>query len=537
MKAKIAASAAPWKTSYDQFTGSRFASLGWGPTPYEYINRGGTAANNYTRTQWDGQAIYQLSLRWKLTGDVAYANQAVWIANAWSGKLLGITGDSNFALASGICGYLFAMGGEILSTYPGWPAAQKQAYKDMMMRVFYPLNQEFLWRHNGTPENAGGNTHYRLNWDTDNMASMAAIGILCDNRAVYQQAVDYFKQGSGNGRVERAAWYIHPDGTSQTEESGRDQYHNAGGWYAMGLLCQMAWNQGDDLFGYDNNRVLRAYEYNAKYNLGNDVSWVYHSNTDTATNETLSSTGRWVGNYPAWELVYNHYANVKGVAAPWSKIAMNQIRPEGFPTLTSTPSAADSLGLGSLTYARDDTSTSAAPGGLLAQWSKNQLTLNWWGSATATSYQIQRTASGASAAGPYTTLGTAVEPNLNFTDTTVARAAAITTKSSPSLPPATSRAPRCSRTRRSSPATPSKETRTTPPAPATRPPRAAPPPPATPPASAADRRSRSMAPINTSSSRSTPASPATSPSPPGCIGTAATPGSASSISAAKSRNS
>jgi hypothetical protein len=92
------------------------------------------------------------------------------------------------------------------------------------------------------------------------------------DRAVYPQALDYFKFGSGNGRVERAAWYIHPDGTSQTEESGRDQYHNAGGWYSMGLLCQMAWNQGDDLFGYDNNRVLRAYEYNAEYNLGNNVS-------------------------------------------------------------------------------------------------------------------------------------------------------------------------------------------------------------------------------------------------------------------------
>ncbi|MEO7933704.1 MAG: LamG-like jellyroll fold domain-containing protein [Chthoniobacterales bacterium] len=420
MKAKIAAGTAPWKTSYDQLTGARFASTGWGPTPAQYINRGGTAADNYTRAQWDAQSLYELSLRWKLTGDVAYANQAVWIANAWSGTLLGITGDSNQSLASGICGYLFATGGEILSTYPGWPAAQKQAYKDMMMRVFYIANEEYLWYHFGTPVNAGGNTHYRLNWDADNLASMAAIGILCDNRAVYQQAVDYFKFGSGNGRVERAAWYIHPDGTSQTEESGRDQFHNEGGWYSMGLLCQMAWNQGDDLFGYDNNRVLRAYEYIAKYNLGNDdVSWVYHSNTDTATNETLSSTGRWVGNYPAWELVYNHYANVQGVAAPWSKIAMNVIRPEGFPTLTSPASAADSLGLGSLTYARDDTTTSAAPSGLLAQWSKNQLILNWWGSPTATSYQIQRTASGASAAGPYATLGTAVEPNLNFTDTTV----------------------------------------------------------------------------------------------------------------------
>lgn len=421
MKAKIAASAEPWKTSFDQLSTSPYAQTGWGPGPAQYINRGAPARNNYTRSQMDAQAIYELSLRWKLTGDVAYANQAVVIANAWSSMLLGITGDSNFALASGICGYLFATGGEILSTYPGWPAAQKQAYKDMMMRVFYPANQEFLWRHNGAPSNSAGNTHYRLNWDADNMASMGAIGILCDNRAVYQQALDFFKFGSGNGRVERAAWYIHPDGTAQTEESGRDQAHNQGGWYAMGLLCQMAWNQGDDLFGYDNNRVLRAYEYSAKYNSGNDVSWVYHRNTDLTYTETLSGSVRGTYVYPAWELVYNHYANVKGIAAPWCKIAMNQIRPEGFPGPRSTPSAQDHLGLGSLTYARDDTTTSAAPSGLLAQWSKNQFILNWWGSARATRYQIQRTASGASAAGPYTTLGTAVEPNLNFTDTTVAQ--------------------------------------------------------------------------------------------------------------------
>ncbi|MBW8780689.1 MAG: alginate lyase family protein [Verrucomicrobia bacterium] len=421
MKAKIAAGTAPWKTSYDQLAADRYM-LGWGPTAVQYINRGGTGTDNYTRTQCDAQALYQFSLRWKLTGDNTYADRAVVIANAWSGTLLGITGDSNQSLAAGICGYLFATGGEILSTYPGWPAAQKQAYKDMMMRVFYPSNLDFLWRHHGTPVNSGGNTHYRLNWDDDNMASIAAIGILCDNRAVYQQALDYFKFGSGNGRVERAAWYIHPDGTAQTEESGRDQPHNQGGWYSMGLLCQMAWNQGDDLFGYDNNRVLRAYEYIAKYNSGNDdVSWVYHRNTDITYTETLSSSGRGESNYPAWELVYNHYANVQGIAAPWTKIAMNLVRPEWFPVPASTASAQDTLGLGSLTYARDDTSTSAAPSGLLAQWSKNQLILNWWGSATATSYQIQRTASGASAAGPYTTLGTAVEPNLNFTDTTVAQ--------------------------------------------------------------------------------------------------------------------
>jgi hypothetical protein len=415
MKAKIAAGAAPWQTSYNQLAASAYAQTGWPAYNVDYINRGGSGSNNYTRSQMDAQAIYQLSLRWKLTGNTAYADRAVQIANVWS-DLVGITGDSNASLAAGICGYLFATGGEILSTYPGWPAAEKQAYKDMMMRVFYPGNADFLWRHHGTPVSKGGNTHYRLNWDTANMASMAAIGILCDNRAVYQQAVDYFKNGAGNSRVERAAWFIHPDGTAQTEESGRDQPHNQGGWYAMGLLCQMAWNQGDDLFGYDNNRVLRAYEYNAKYNLGNDVPWVYHRNTTLTYTETLSEAGRNAGGYPAHELIYNHYANVKGIAAPWSKLGMNAIRPEWVTVPGGHPSGQDHLGLGSLTYARDNTSTGTAPGGLLAQWSKNRVILSWWGSATATSYQIQRAAS---AAGPYTTLGTAVEPNLNFTDDTV----------------------------------------------------------------------------------------------------------------------
>jgi fibronectin type 3 domain-containing protein len=422
MKDKIDAGAEPWKTSYDSLAASVYAQTNWSPGPVEYIIRGGSEPNNYIRSQTDAQALYHLSLRWKLTGDVAYANTAVAIANAWSGRLLGVGGDVNGALASGICGYLFATGGEILSTYPGWPEAEKQAYKDMMMRVFYTGNEWFLWNHFYTPDTKGGNTTFRQTWDTDAMAAIAAIGILCDNRAVYQQAVDYFKNAPGNGRVERAAWYIHPDGTAQTEESGRDQPHNRAGWYAMALLCQMAWNQGDDLFGYDNNRVLRAYEYNAKYNNGVDVPWVYHRNTDLSYTEGLSDSGRWPGAYPCYELIYNHYANVKGIAAPWNKIGMNAIRPEPATGANVHPSALDHLGLGSLTYARDNTS-SAAPSGLLAQWSKNQLVLNWWGSATATSYEIQRTASGASISGPYTLLGTASELNLNFTDTTVANGA------------------------------------------------------------------------------------------------------------------
>jgi len=414
MKAKVAANAEPWKSSYDILAASPWAQIWWPAYNVDYIVRG-DSGNNYTRSQQDAQAIYELALRWHITGDTAYADKAVQIANVWS-DLSGVTGNSNLSLAAGICGHLFAVGGELLSTYPGWLAAEKQAYKDMMMRVFYAANHDFLWRHHDTPFTKGGNTHYRLNWDTCNMASMMAIGILCDNRAVYEQAIDCFKYGPGNGRIERAAWYIHPDGTAQGEEAGRDQGHNIGGWEDMASLCQAAWNQGDDLYGYDNNRVLRGLEYIAKFNLGNDVGALPHRNASlTYTEGGVSWAGR--GNFvPMYEMVYNHYANVKGMAAPYGKQVADMMRPEDRPHTEYHPSQVDWFGLGTLTFTRDAIAEGVAPSGLTAHWSKNQILLNWFGSAYATGYTIKRATT---AGGPYTILGTVNTQDLVFTDTSV----------------------------------------------------------------------------------------------------------------------
>lgn len=413
MKAKIAANEQPWVSGYSMLLSSPYNNLGWPAYNVDYIVRG-PSGNNYTRSQQDAQLIYTQALIWHLTGNTAYADRAVLIANVWS-DLLGVTGDSNQSLAAGICGYLFAISGELLSAYPGWPQAQKQAYKDMMMRVFYPANFDYLWRHHDTFITKGGNTHYRLNWDSCNMASMAAIGILCDNRAVYEQAVDYFKYGPGNGRIERAAWYIHPDGMSQTEEIGRDQGHNLGGWYSMALLCQTAWNQGDDLWGYDNNRVLRAMEHTTKWNMGYDVPWAFHRNCDLTYTESLSLTGRGaLGMFH--ELAYNHYVNIKGLAAPYTQAAAEQVRPERWPNTGYHPSEVDWFGHGSLTFTRDPITSGAAPNGLRANWSENQITLYWWGSAGATDYTIKRSTT---AGGPYVTIGRIGPTDTTFSDSDV----------------------------------------------------------------------------------------------------------------------
>ena len=39
---------------------------------------------------------------------------------------------------------------------------------------------------------------------------------------------------------------------------------------ALAQMAQLAWCQGDDLWGEDNNRLLRGFEYWCTYNLGHE---------------------------------------------------------------------------------------------------------------------------------------------------------------------------------------------------------------------------------------------------------------------------
>lgn len=71
--------------------------------------------------------------------------------------------------------------------------------------------------------------------------------------------------------------FLHPGGLGQWEESGRDQGHTIMGIGLMSAFCETAWSQGVDLYGYDDNRVLKGAEYVAKYNLGCDVPFTEYT--------------------------------------------------------------------------------------------------------------------------------------------------------------------------------------------------------------------------------------------------------------------
>ncbi len=346
MKIKVAQSVSPWIDGWNILVNNPHASLNWTLHPLEFIYRGkdGIHPENYNVLYHDIAAAYALAVRWKVSGDDAYADKSIALLDAWSSTLIGIGGSSDRFLASGIYGYQFANAAEIMRSYKKWPERNVNRFKAMMLDVFYSMNHDFLVRHNGAKID-----HYWANWDLANMDSMIAIGILTDRRDIYSEALNYFKHGDGNGAIEHAVWKIYPEGLGQVQESGRDQGHNTLIASLLGAFCQMAWSQNDDLFSYADNRVLKGIEYIAKYNLGNEVPYTKYVNSDV-TQDKIASEGR--GNSrPAWELFYNHYVVLKGLSAPYTKMFAEKLRPEGGGGNYGPNSGGfDQLGYGTLTY-------------------------------------------------------------------------------------------------------------------------------------------------------------------------------------------
>jgi hypothetical protein len=340
----------PWVSGWQKLTANSHAQLDWTARPAAMVYRGadGTNPENYGQLYNDAAAAYALALRWKISGDARYADKAVEVLNAWSAVLVGIGGTSDKFLAAGIYGYQMANAAEILRTYGGWSAEDFARFQNMMMTVFYPMNHDFLTRHNGACIN-----HYWANWDLCNMDSVLAIGVLTDSRALYDEAVGYFKTGAGNGSIGNAVFYVHPGNLGQWQESGRDQGHNTLGIGLGGAFCEMAWKQGDDLYGYDDSRFLAGAQYVARYNLGNDVPYMTYNNCDNVNQTVISPTGRG-DDRPIWELVYNHYVNRRGLSAPDVAAYAARVRPEGGGGDYGPNSGGyDQLGYGTLTTTLD----------------------------------------------------------------------------------------------------------------------------------------------------------------------------------------
>jgi len=360
MATKVKAGTAPYRAGFARLTANAHAQSTWKANPQTVVYRGSGSPENYRTLYNDIHAAYQNALRWHITGERAHADTAVAILNAWSGTLTELRGSADRFLAAGLYGYQFANAAELVRDHEDFQLDRAQK---LLLNVFHPLSESFLADHNGAYI-----TNYWANWDLTAIACVLATGIFCDDRAKADRAIDYFKHGKGMGSVKNAIPVVHSDGLAEWVEAGRDQGHALLGVGLMGTVCEMAWNQGVDLYGYDDSRFLKGAQYVAKWSTGGEVPY-------TSYTRQKGAPGKWSGKEtasaaagvdpamtrPVWAMISNHYTKRRGLSAPYlTRIAARSAPEGGGGDYGPNSGGYDQLGFGTLAFTRDRATTTEA---------------------------------------------------------------------------------------------------------------------------------------------------------------------------------
>ena len=319
MRAQIADKEYPAYGSFELLKSHHCSQADYQPFgPFEVIARDGEFRHTKSKMEQDFSAVYQNALMWVLTGEKAHAEKSLELLLGYAGTLKRIPETNDAPLLVGLEGLKIIYATEMLRhTYKKMTVVQFNEISRMIRNVFLPVMENFYHR---KPYTNG-------NWGPIVTKAYMAAAILWDNEEMYDKAIDFYLHANDNGTI---AHYISGN-TGQIQESGRDQGHCMLGIGALATVCEIAWQQGDDLYSALDNRLMKGFEYVAKYNLGYNVPFaVWKDVTGKYSNWTeISDKGR--GRYmPVFEMAYNHFVIRKGMQMPYTEKVLQQIRPEGY---------------------------------------------------------------------------------------------------------------------------------------------------------------------------------------------------------------
>lgn len=260
----------------------------------------GRAPNiNTGQAQEDAKAVYQNALMWVITGKQQHAEKAKQILNAWAECLEKVSGIDG-VLASGLQGFQFANAAEIIRyTDAGWSKEEAKRCERSFMEAWLPTIEHYAYFANG-------------NWETAALQTKMAIAVFCNDRELFEETVRYAVNGAGNGSIPHMVVYP----TGQCQETTRAQHYAQLGLGLLANAAEVAWNQGVDLYGWNDQRLLKGFEYSAKYGLGEKVPFQHYldrtgkyglgGRNNHYTEISPKSRGRFS---PIFERVYHHYVH------------------------------------------------------------------------------------------------------------------------------------------------------------------------------------------------------------------------------------
>ena len=258
--------------------------------PYEVVARDG----QYRNTKAGSERDMYTALTCAESGDKA---KALEIINAYARTLQRF--DGHDAPLCTIQAYWLVCAMNLLKDQ------QESAWAEMVRRAILPVLSKF----------EADSPYANGNWGAIVNRCRMACGIFLKDKELYQSSIDYFLNANDNGSLPR---YVGE--TGQCQETGRDQGHAQLGLGALCETCEMAWQQGDDLWGALDNRLLKGMEYTAKYNLGYDVPFERWTDCTGLYNDWTEPGSMGRGRIRCiYDLPYRHYVKRKGLKMPYTK--------------------------------------------------------------------------------------------------------------------------------------------------------------------------------------------------------------------------
>lgn len=327
MKSMVVAKVEPYYSAFIELQNSKYSDLNQKPGNRGTQIKEGQFNGTVGR---DGRSAHDMAILYYITGDKAYADKAVEFLNANS-YYTNCSCRGTGPLDNGKI-YLLIAAAELLRDYEGWKPEDQQRFKDMLVYPGYSTTTPAK----GNGDDAQNNITFYWNiYNFDAMRfgnqglfaarAMMAMGIYLDNELIFDRAYNYLMELPRNPKDEikyplgRPVWsqmkiesasskykndyeaptkfgkseycydealkyYIYANG--QTQEVSRDQGHAIGGVHMYGDLAEMAWNNGLDMYGAYDNRILTGYEFLARYNLS---AWEPAGYTDNEDEVSLDN--------------------------------------------------------------------------------------------------------------------------------------------------------------------------------------------------------------------------------------------------------
>ena len=307
----------PYKTAYASYASSglsQYTNTGQGPFAYE------TYAHGQFEIRNDAQVAHQNAVMWYVTGDTRYRDNAIHIMMMWANTLTRFDNSDYLTAATAIKDFCNA--GEILRATGGgvWPARDITKFQNWMLTYLYPGLMSDTTPGAGSVLQAAGAGGLQ-------MKGLLALGIFCDRPDLYSFGVASYRHN--NHYTYGLLEYIHPSG--QNYENQRDVGHASGNIGTFAESAYMVWNQGQDLFGLSDNLLAKAFESQAKFDMGWDVAPIPWTAADGSFHSKMSGDNRSSRDNLQSELAYYIYHEIKGLEMPYTKMSADL----KFPNCTS----------------------------------------------------------------------------------------------------------------------------------------------------------------------------------------------------------